>query len=117
MMIDSNPTRRLITSSLCEFTFLVRTNMISSYDPSNLGSQIEKIIRLYIAFGGICHTGIKITVLRFKIYTTHFRYPQSSTHDMVCALLLHVDRIFFGLNLREKTKTGQRIFVNFEKFA
>ena len=52
-----------------------------------------------------------------KIYTTHLRYPQFSTNDVVCALLLYVDRIFFGLNLREKTKTGQRIFVNFAKFA
>ena len=48
-----------------------------------------------------------------KIYTTHLRYPQFSTNDVVCALLLYVDRIFVqpqseGKNSREFLQNSRK---------
>ena len=53
MVIDSDPTRRLIETNLCKVTFPSRANIISSYEPSDLGSHIVNFLRIYTAFCGI----------------------------------------------------------------
>ena len=74
MMIDSKPTRRLIESYLCKFTFPLLANIISSYIPSDLGSQIVNFLQIFTAFCGIRRVALNHRA-KAKIYTTHLRYP------------------------------------------
>ena len=59
MMIDSKPTRRLIVI-MRKFTFPLLANVISSYIPSDLGSQIVNFLQIY------CICGIRRVVLNHR---------------------------------------------------
>ena len=65
MMIDSKPTRHLI-EIMCKFTFPLLANVISSYIPSDLGSQIVNFLQIYTAFCGIRRVVLNHRGLRLK---------------------------------------------------
>ena len=114
-MIDSKPTRRLIEIR-CKFTFSLLANVISSYIPSDLGSQIVNFLQIYTAFCGIHRVVLNHLGLRLKYTPPICDTPVFYEWCGMCSIALRRPN-FFRPQSEGKTKTGQRIFVNFAKFA